>query len=708
MEETTIDLRHILAMLRRQLRLIIITVISVVVLAAFVIFSLNPVYSSSALVLVDPSRKDLLSDTQSMSSVSADSARIDSEVEILRSDNVLLKVIESENLLSDPSLLSLSLTSRILTFLRLAEPPLPSEEQALSQALTRLRNSISVQRRGLTYLISVQARSGDPDQAARIANAVANAYIQGQLAAKVDSTLAARDLLQARIEDAQQAMIASDNAFNEFIDRNTALLEEDSNSEAAQIRRQIDQLEAARENSTRLAETVRTDLAEGDWDSLVASLGSEALVELQRQREELAAQLDGTDANSPVAVDLAASLANLDEQLRTTATKEVDNLQQSISTSQEQVSTLREQLRSSVLTSDLSADTLTQLYSLQQSAQLARQQYDSLMSRVQDVQTQADLQVADSRVVSPALPPLSPSFPNRILLMAIALVAATGLGIVLAFLYDNFIGGFTTEAQLGSVLRTRVGAAVPRQRAKNERDSLANLMITSPLSVFAESIRRLRATLEQSMRSKPRVSGEEGHGKMIMVCSAAPNEGKTTIALALARSYALSGLSTLLIDCDLRKPSVHRHLGIEPSQGLLEFLHSDQSDNLSSIIKQDEASPTTIIVGARRSDLPTDQLLTGPSFTRLLQAAERSFDIVVVDTPPVGPVVDSLYIAPFADAIVFVTRWASTSQADAKSAVNSLMQSKAPSAEVISVLNQQDQTRASYMRKYGDYYTSVE
>jgi succinoglycan biosynthesis transport protein ExoP len=253
------------------------------------------------------------------------------------------------------------------------------------------------------------------------------------------------------------------------------------------------------------------------------------------------------------------------------------------------------------------------------------------------------------------------------------------------------------------VLKTRVATAVPRQKGRSEKESLANLMVTSPLSVFAESIRRLRATLEQSLRSSVHADEEAG-GKIVMVCSTAPNEGKTTLALALARSYALSGQRTLLIDCDLRKPSLHRHLGIEPSQGLLEFLTTDNSKELSAIISKDVITDATLIVGARRSDLPTDQLLTGPSFQRLLRAARRTFDIVVIDTPPVGPVVDSLYVAPFADAIVFITRWSSTSQLDAKHALASLQGARRPSTEIVAVINQQDQTRASYMRKYGDYY----
>ena len=700
--QTSIDLRGIFGLLRRHFRLILVTVVTIVAVVGFVSFSLQPIYSSSALILVDPSRKNLLDGDSAAASSSGDSARIDSEVEILRSDNVLLKVIESENLLADRGFVQLPLTSRLLAFLRLAPPQLPSAEQALGEALTTLRRAVTVQRRGLTYLISVEARSPSPDQAARLANAVANAYIGEQLASKVNSTLVARDLLQARISDAQAAIASSERAFDEFIETNIQELENTpGGSQIGEIRAQIAALEEVRNRNDRLANSVRLDLAESDWNSLVSSLGNAALLELQSQREELLAQLQGGGQNAN-GLDLAAAIADLEDQIRSAATTQTRQLQEEIVDAQGRQTNLRQQLRSMALNSGLSADALTEIYGLQQNAELARQQYQTLLSRLQDLETQANLQVADSRIVSAALPPMTPSFPNRLLLIGLAISASIGIGVALAFLYENFIGGFLSEGQLASVLRARAVVPVPKQRAKNERESLADLMVSAPLSVFAESVRRLRAATQQALRN----SGVR-ETAVIMVSSTAPNEGKTTVALALARSYALSGVSTMLIDCDLRKPSLHRHLGMEPSQGLYEYLADEESDNFTKIIAQDTVSSATLLLGARRSDLPTDQLLTGRAFERLIAAARNSFDVIIIDTPPVGPVVDSLYVAPFADAIVFVTRWASTSQIDAKQAIAALGESKKPEAELVAVLNQQDVTRAAYLRRYGDYYVEA-
>jgi polysaccharide biosynthesis transport protein len=709
MDDTEIDLRSLFGVLRRQARLIVVTVIAVVAIAGIALFALTPIYSSSALVLFDPSSKNLLEPETQLTSSSADSARIDSEVELLRSDNILLKVIAAENLTSDPEFgASLGLRNQLLIFLRLMQPALPTGEEALNQSLTKLRNAFTVQRRGLTYLISIQARSKSPATAARLANAIAQTYIADQLSSKVNSMLASRDILQARILQARDAIVASEGAFDNFITQNLQRITEDTGrTDIALMQTQIEQLQSARNQSADLVSAVNADIEAGNWQAIVTSLQSDALAELERQRDELSQSLSTTAEGSPTAVNLRAELAAIEGRLRQTSTEEVTALRDSINSSQDQEAGLRQNLRREVLGSSLSADILTQLYELQQRAEIARSQYQTLLSRSQDLETQANLQIADSRIVSAALPSQQPSFPNNPLILAMAALLSLGIGVGLAFLYENLIGGFMSEEQVEAVLKTRVATAVPREKPKSERDSLANLMVTAPMSVYSESVRRMRAAIEQVLQKTPHKAKDEV-GKVIMVTSTAPNEGKTTLCLSLARSYALSGRRTLLIDCDLRKPSVHRQLEFEPSQGLLEVLSDMNADSdLRTIMTADKVPGLTIIVGARRSDLPTDQLLAGQSFKRLISAARRSFDIVILDTPPVGPVVDGLYIAPHSDLIVFVTRWASTSQRDAKLALASLAQASGPDTQILTVLNQQNETRGSYRRKYGSYYEAT-
>ncbi len=705
MDETEIDLRSILGVLRRQFRLIAVTVVAFLAIAGVALFALTPIYSATALVLFDPSNKNLLDPDMQTGSAASDNARIDSEVELMRSDNLLLQVIADEKLTSDPEFgPTIGVRNQLLSFLRLAPPTEISGEEALNQTLGKLRNAVSVQRRGLTYLIAVQARSTAPHRAAEIANALARAYIADQLGGKVKSVLNSRDILDARILEARNAIVQSEGAFDSFIQTNLDQIVADTGrTDLASTQARIRELEQARAGNATLVVSLENDLAENDWAALVASLQSDALAELERQRAELDAQLEQT-ADPGVAGSFREQLAEIDDRLRRTAETEVNALRTALSTDQERQDELRQDLRRQVLSSSLSADMLTRLYELQQTADLARNQYQTLLARSQDLDTQASLQVADSRFVSEALPPSRPSFPNNNLILILAGLAGLGVGIGLAFLYENLIGGFMSQEQLESVLKVRTAAVIPREKPKTENESLANMLVTNPLSVFSEAVRRLRASTDLALRR----DGENKDRVVIMITSTAPNEGKTTTALALARSYALAGRNTILIDCDLRKPSVHRQLGIGPSFGLLDLLNqADGEFNVASIITGDQLTDLTIIPGARRSDIPTDQVLAGARFRHLIAAASKAYEVVILDTPPMGPVVDALYIAPYADAVLFVTRWGSTAQRDVKAAINGLLDVTSPGAAILGVLNQQNDTRASYQRKYGGYYAAT-
>ena len=321
-----------------------------------------------------------------------------------------------------------------------------------------------------------------------------------------------------------------------------------------------------------------------------------------------------------------------------------------------------------------------------------------MLSRSQDLQAQADLQIADSRVVSPALPPARPSFPDVPLILGLAGVMALGSGVGIGFLFENFVGGFTGEAQVEAVTKRKLAAGVPRQRSAIGAASLADASIDTPLSCFAESIRRIRAAVDRTTgtwnfanRDRPET------GKVIMVSSALPSEGKTTLALALARTYALAGQKTVILDCDFRKPSVHRHLGYQPATGLVELLSGEMTPrDFAGIVKTDPKSPVTAILGAHRADLPTDQLVTRQSFSRLIEALRRDFDVIVMDTPPIEPVIDGTYLAGYADAIVFAIAWAKTPQRVVASSLEALEAAKAPEAPILAVLNKQDGKATNY------------
>jgi succinoglycan biosynthesis transport protein ExoP len=707
MDEGEIDIRGIIKLLRRRIRLIAATLAVVLAIAVLALVAITPVYTASTLIFVDPSRKNLMEAEAAVTS-SSDSARVDSEVEILRSDAVLLSVIESQDLLSDPEFgPRLGTTSRILAFFRLADANPPSGQEAVQGTLAKLRNAVAVQRRGLTYLITASVSSVSPQRAATVANAIAVAYINEQLRSKVTGVLASQQVLSSRLTQASQLLAGSEQAFDDFI---AGVIEQSAatatDGELALLQAELEQLTQERDQLEVSAQQLEASISERDWSGLVAALQSEAVNVLETQRQQLITQLQGADAASPASVDLRAELDRIQTEMQMQAQTTLADLQATLPTLQSDAASIRQQLRTNVMSSNLPVDVLTRLYELQQSAELARAQYQTLLSRNSDLQVQADLQIADSRVVSPALAPLGASFPNSRLMLLLAGLAGLGLGVGLAFLYENYLGGFTTEEQIASVMKLPVLGEIPRykQALPQGANSVADLMSLSPLSIFSESVRRIRSGIDQALRHRTGATAGPST-KRIMVTSTAPNEGKSTISLALARAYALSGKRTLLIDCDMRKPSIHRHLDVQQEHGLLDLLTGDANDP-QALLHWEEATGLCYILGSRAADIPTDQLILGDEFKRLMRGTD-SFDIVIIDTPPVGPVVDAVHIAEYADAVVFVMRWSSTSQSEAKSAVARLVDGLDNGVPVLAVLNQQEGHGAGYYRRYSSYYTET-
>jgi succinoglycan biosynthesis transport protein ExoP len=714
MDEVEIDIRGIIKLLRRRIRLIGAVLGVTLAIAILALVAITPIYTASTLIFVDPSRKNLMEAETAATASSADSARVDSEVEILRSDAVLLAVIRSQNLLTDPEFgPRLGTMDQILAFFRLGDANPPSGQEALQATLTKLRAATSVQRRGLTYLINVNVSSVNPQRAADIANAMAQAYIREQLQSKVEGVMASQQVLSSRLNQASQLLVSTEQAFDDFIggviERMAGTATE---GEIAALQAQLEQITSERNRLQSVTTQLQSSLQQEDWDGLVASLQSEAVNALENQRQQLLAQLEGTDAASPVSVDLQAELARIEADMTAQAEAALAELQSSLPGLQSDAASIRQELRTNIMSADLPLDVLTRLYELQQSAELARGQYQTLLSRNSDLQVQADLQIADSRVVSPAMPPNGASFPNSRLMLVLAGLAGLGLGVGLAFLYENYLGGFTTEAQVASVMKLPVLGEVPRfkQALPEGATSIADLMSTSPLSVFSESIRRIRSGVDQAVRRQEGPAGVLGaaanKSNFIMVTSTAPNEGKSTISLALARAYALSGKRTLLIDCDMRKPSIHRHLGVTQEEGLLELLTGRATDP-NGLFHVDDTTGLHYILGSRAADIPTDQLILGDDFSRLMQAAGQSFEIIVIDTPPVGPVVDAVHIAQYVNAVVFVMRWSSTSQTEAKAAVARLEEGLVGNVPVMAVLNQQEGHGAGYYKRYSSYYAEV-
>ncbi|MFC3706143.1 GumC family protein [Devosia honganensis] len=702
MEGQYIDAGAILEVLRRRARLILMVFLAISTLSAIIVFSLRPEYTASALVMVDPSRKDLLDPgLAQMGPGPADGARVDSEVEIVTSMPVLLEVVETAGLIDDPEFApKRSLQHRLASFLGAGEPVPPTREETLHAAALRLDEVVSARRRGSTYLIAVNAAAPGPEAAARIANAVAETYIRMQVQSKVRSVLAALEVLEPRIANASAALAASESALDTFLDDNLERIAANSG------RQDIVALKQAAD--ARLGEQVRlgsaieaasASLLRADFEQMATVLASPELANLAWRHAEL---LNGPGGGS------GAEIEALEALLDRTAQDAMAGLQGQLAEHRAQTAELREELRHSLLASDMPPDVLTGLYELQQESALARASYERLVARVHELRAQADLQVADSRIVAAATAPQRPSFPDMRLMFLMAGVGAMGFGVALAFTVENLVGGFTSLEQLEAVTRRGGAVAVSLQKPPQRADgspaaSVADTVALAPFSQFSECLRRLKLNLDQALVGSGNRQRSEG-GVVVAVASSVPLEGKTTLALGLARTYAASGRKVLLIDGDLRHPSVHRHLGVAPSGGLSDYLSSSLADAIpATMLSSDPLSEVVAVLGGRHGETPGEQLLTSGTFARLIAAARSVFEVTIIDTPPVGVVVDGSYVLELADAVVFAVRWADTGQREVLRSLDAVDSSTRPDVPIVLAMTQKA-TERDRKGRYRAYY----
>ncbi|WP_243394463.1 GNVR domain-containing protein [Yoonia maritima] len=609
---------------------------------------------------------------------------------------------------------SVSLTDQFKVALGFDLPMPPSGTELINLTLLRFNDALSVRRRGLTSIVAVEATTSDPALSASIANTHAAMYIQDQVASRTKMSIASRDVLQSQLQNTRGRLEQSNDALRNYIESNVIrMADETGNRELASIGRQLQNITQQLDEFEGAVASAQIARENGDWESLAAQVGDEALSNLERQRVQLQRRLQAAQVGSDEAFDLSAGLATLEQQLQEQGNLVFESIETQMVVTHDTRVALLDEVQATVLQSELSASTLADIYSLQQEAGIAQRQYDQILSRIRDLETQSVLQITNSRVVSDALAPSNPALPNRKIILALAFVMGLGVGVGLAFLKEFYFGGITSASQLKNIVPIQVGSVIPKVNSNSATEVLADRVITDPMSPFSESFRKLRASIDEEV-------GEKDGGRVIMVTSAIPAEGKSTTALSLARVYAAAGKLTLLIDADLRKPSIHGFLGVEPDSGLLEYLMQQttraqiearangqllsEHNEVEQFYVVDPLTDAGVILGRKKSNIPTDAPLQSDVFIELINGARSSFDVIIIDTAPLAPVVDTRYVAPHVDAAVLCVRFGEASQSEVRSAFEQLVKAGRGNVKIVTALSCFEGGARNY--RYDSYYGS--
>ncbi len=691
---------------RRQYQVLLLGPAVAIAFALLYLLVTPAQYTATATLLIDSGTLRVLQNQlQPQGDIPLDTLQVGSQVEILASRKIALAVVKDLKLAEDPEFLetgwSLSRLFWRTTVDTIAKAD--REQRALDEFLSR-RN---ISRGERTYALNISYTSHSPVLAAKIANAIAEAYIDDQLGAKYQTINRASAWLQDRIGELKAKVAAADRQVLEFKERNnivdvgtpaagtsSRLIGEQQlfelNSQLATVRGATSEAKARLD---RIEQVRKMDVSEA---AVADSLKNEVITRLRNQYLDLSAREANLSARYGPDHATAINLRNQMEELSRNIGGELKRIAASYHSDYEIAKTREENLERA-LASLVSEGQVTNrdrlgLAELESSAKIYHAIYNSFLQRYMEAIQQQSFPITDARVISSAAAPTRKSKPITSLVLAIAATMGIIASVGVASLREATDGVFRTGQQAEQVLRAKCLSVIPRATAQAVRslppparsiagtthpdddpfrlpkppsgdavaaaaldydfvDPLKRRAVDDPLSVFTEAFRAIKVTAW--LRSATQKNA------IIGITSTLPGEGKSTVASNLALLMADAGKRVILVDADLRNPTLARSLTPSPTVGWMDVLAAKA--DLSQVIGRERGTGLAFLpLLFEEQPNHSDEILSSQAFRDLIDQLCRQYDHVIVDLPPIAPVVDVRAIAPLIDSLLFVVEWGST------------------------------------------------
>lgn len=705
-----IDLGHYLGIIKRYSLRILLLAIAFTVLVAILVMKMTPLYTSSTTLLIEAEKANVVSIEEVYGIDTKSKDYMATQFEVLKSRQIAEKTVESLSLYDNADFMPEENETSFVSDLAEMFPFLPqkekvelTEEQKVAKlkrkATHLLMSATDVSLMKGTQLVRISVTTEKPSLSALIANTIAEVYIENYLQAKLDMTAKATSFLTDSIDGLKTKLDIAERNLVRFYETNQVVNIDGvvglASDELERLNIQLSEAEVELKLNSVIFNQIKDSKAIEDVARIPEVLNHPAVRDVRRDEGKALTRVSELSKvygpKHPKMIAANAELSSIRDTLNTQITDLISSITTQYESSKQKVAQLQREVETSKAAFRSLAELDNKRKALEREVDINQQLYDSFFTRLKETDELGGLESANARVLDTALPSYTPSKPNKKLFIAAAFVLSLSFGIALAIVMETLNSGIRSVDDVEKKLGQRMLGLIPWLAHKKKTDLPIRTFFDGKKHQFAEAVRTLRTSLS--------LLNIEKENQAILVTSSVPKEGKTTVSINLA--FALGQLDkTILIDADLRRPSIGKQFNIPSYQpGVANLVL--KSHSFEECLVRDEESNIDILSAGTIPSNP-QELLADKGFEELITKLKSEYKYVVVDTAPTQAVSDSMIVANSCDSVIYVVRADSTSDKVINNGLSRFLQVGHRLDGV--VLNQVNLRKSDVAQRYAGFY----
>lgn len=678
--EDEIDLRELFLVLRRRKGTILLTTLVIFIIGFFVTLKIQPTYKATATIQIDSedSAKVLNFDV-GITGDSGNSEFFQTQYELLKSRALASKVIKELKLdeKKQPSDEAPTITAIILDKARdlvtWGDDDRPDYQLGSYPVESKFNTGLSITPVKKSQIVAIGYESKDPQFATDAANAVAENFIVMTKERRMKASESAQKFVEKELKEAKAALEKAEQELADYAKKASIIQTGDENSQSllSQVTTELNLASAQAEASRIEAEALFRQVqgSQGASNALNSPAVQQHKSNLAQLQHDYDQNLQTYKPGHPKMRTLERGIRQAKQRLNREITANLSATRNLLESKYEAAKKMEKELKSKLDIQKAGLlnqrDKGIQYQSLLQKVIIKRKVNEGLLLRATEIKIASGVVTSNIAIVDPAILPYAAQKPNIKLNLALSSVLGLFMGVVIAFLLEFMDDRVKSSEELKRILGLAILGITPEVKGK---DPIVHSLATAkqPTSALAEAFRSLRTNLL--------FSSVEGVPKVVALTSAMPSEGKSSSCINLAAAFAQASNSVLIVDADMRKPTVHKRLKLDNSQGLSNYL--TRQSEMGDVIQETIIEGVSAITAGPLSPNPSE-LLSGPRIEDVFKLAPHQFDIVILDCPPVMGLADALVLANKANATILVSAFGQTSKRAIQDAHERLKQARA-------------------------------